>query len=338
MTRRVGIVGTGLIGASVGLGLRLHAWEVTGFDPDPSAIAAAKAVGAIDDEAADLAEAIHGSDLVVLAGPALAIMSQVAELDTATLVMDVAGVKSPVVHAVPEGVRFVGTHPMAGREHAGAAHASAGLFRGATWIVTTDGAQEADIVAIENVVHDLGAIPLRMTAARHDAAVATISHVPQLLALALTEAAAADDDALTLAAGGFRDLTRIALSDPAMWADVLVANRDEVSESVRRLAARMEAWAARLTEVEPVREQIGAARSIRQTLAPPVVAVGVILEDRPGSLAAVGRALAASRADVRDLQLRHGRHGGGGVLTLSVRPGEAEALRHALEDEGFELT
>jgi len=337
LTRRVAVIGTGLIGASIGLGLRLHAWEVVGWDPSPNALVGADAVGALDHEASSPTDAMVGADLVVLAGPALAIIEQVASLDTPALVIDVAGVKAPIVTAAAPGARFVGTHPMAGREHAGPEHASAGLFRGATWVVTTDEVQEADLVAVENIVHDLGGIPVRMSANRHDTAVATVSHLPQLMALALVETASDDDDAMALAAGGFRDLTRIALSDPTMWADVLVANRLEVGEAVARIAARMDAWVGQLTDTERVRDQIGSAREVRQTLAPPIVAIRVILEDRPGSLAAVGRALSASRADVRDLQLRHGRHGGGGVLTLSVRPGEAEALRHALEDEHFEI-
>lgn len=330
-------MGTGLIGASIGLGLRKHAWHVSGWDPSAEALAGAKAVGALDEQADDLESVLDGADLVVLAGPALATVEHVRGLKTAALVMDVAGVKGPVIDAAAPSLRFIGTHPMAGREHAGPEHASAGLFRGATWIVTTDSAQEADLVAVENIISDLGGIPIRMTAERHDHAVAAISHVPHVLAMALIEMAADDDDALNLAAGGFRDLTRIALSDPTMWADVLVANGRQVRTVLNDVAGRIGDWAARLEAAETLREHIGAARSVRQTLAPPVVAVRVILEDRPGSLAAVGRALATSHADVRDLQLRHGEHGGGGVLTLSVRPGEAEALSHALEDEGFEL-
>lgn len=337
MNRRAAVIGTGLIGASIGLGLRQHAWHVAGFDPSTQALAGAKAVGALDEDASDLDSAVAGADLVVLAGPALAIVGQVGQLTTDALVMDVAGVKSPIINAAGPGMRFVGTHPMAGREHAGPEHSSAGLFRGATWIVTTDGAQEADLVTVENIISDLGGIPIRMTASRHDHAVATISHIPHVLAMALMEMASEDDDALHLAAGGFRDLTRIALSDPTMWADVLVANGDQVRSVVGELVERLTEWTNRLEHPEPLREHIGTARAIRQTLAPPVVAVRVILEDRPGSLAAVGRALATSHADVRDLQLRHGEHGGGGVLTLSVRPGESQALSQALENEGFEL-
>lgn len=339
MIHDVAILGTGLIGASMGLGLRAEGKRIIGWDPSADALRSATEVGAIDATATSSAEATALADLVVLSGPALAVADQLGELDFAGLVIDVAGVKEPMVKAArAAGIRFVGTHPMAGREHPGAEHASARLFKGATWIVTDDHAAEPDLLQVERMIESLGGIPVRMSAARHDAAVAAISHIPQLVALALIEAAADGDDALELAAGGFRDLTRIALSDPTMWADVMVANREQIAVAADDLAERLRRWSTRLDAVEPLRSEIAAARKVRQSLAPPVVAVRLILEDRPGSLAAVGRALAASRADIRDLQLRHGPHGGGGVLTLSVRPGEAETLRHALEFEGFELT
>ncbi len=333
------ILGTGLIGTSVGLSLQNAGWRVVGWDPDEAAVAAAFELEGINAVATGRGQAIERADLVVLAGPPSAVVADLETLDTAALVTDVAGVKLPVVRAAGHLSHFVGGHPMAGREHAGPRAASAALFRGATWILCADATLPADLSRMQEIVTSLGAIPATMTAAEHDAAAAAISHLPQVLASALVQVAAGDEHAIDLAAGSFRDLTRVALSEPAWWAELLIANESEVRRMLRSLVDILDVWSDDLEQgaVDHVASRFREARRVRRTMAPPVVAVGVVLEDRPGELGAVGRALAASGVDVRDLQLRHGPHGGGGLLTLSVRPGEAEALRGALSDEGFEL-
>jgi prephenate dehydrogenase len=337
--RVAGILGTGLIGASVGMELRQLGWSVQGWDPNPQALAVASERGAIDVVAADVEAAIDGAELIVLAGPLNATIAELGNLDTDALVTDVASVKQPVVAAAPPTLRFVGSHPMAGREHAGPAAASRSLFRGATWVVTSDGATPADVDALSAVIAALGATPMVMTAAEHDRFVASVSHVPHLLAVALLAGIDEDDRAAALAAGGFRDLTRVASSDTGWWPEVLVANAAQVDDSLAELVRRVESVQNDLRRGERgrLRERLDAARTRRQQLAPSLVRVRVVMQDKPGEIAAVGRALEATSVDVRDLQLRHAPHGGGGVLTLSVRPGEAPVLRAALEGEGFEL-
>ncbi len=335
----VAIIGTGLIGASVGMALRTLDHRVVGWDPSPDEASEALLRGAIDRIAGSREDAITQADLVVLAAPPEAIIRHLDDLDTDALVIDVAGVKRPVVEAASRLPRFVGTHPMAGREHGGARHASPTLFRGASWIIATDGASSDDLHTVQVLLDRMGAVPIMMTADQHDDAVAAISHVPQSLAVALVEHAADDPMRLQLASGSFRDLTRVALSGESMWTEILNANSPTVASHLRQLAARLESFA---TLVEggnraEISALLTSARVHRQQMAPPVVAVPIILEDRPGELARVGEALASSHVDVRDLQLRHGRHGGGGVLTISVRPGEAEPLRDALRAQGFEL-
>ena len=292
-------------------------------------------MGAGETAAAEHAAALLGANLVVLAGPPAAILADVSTLDTPALVTDVAGAKVPVVAAATGLEHFVGGHPMAGREVRGADAASIALFRGAAWVLVTDGAHEADLARMEEIVGSLGARPLRMTAVEHDEAVAVTSHLPQVLAAALLGAASDTPRALDLAAGSFRDLTRVAASDPALWSGLLEINAGYVGPALRRFAVRLEAWADAIG-VENVEDALASAAATRRSLAPPLLAVRVVLADRPGELAKVGQALAASGVDVRDLQLRHGPHGGGGILTLSVRPGEAEALRSALAATGLE--
>jgi prephenate dehydrogenase len=164
-----------------------------------------------------------------------------------------------------------------------------------------------------------------------------ISHLPQVLAAALANEAADRTRALDLAAGSFRDLTRVAASDPSLWVDLLAKNAPEVNSAIADLQVRLGEVAAELADgkADAIRDFLNRGQAIRRSLTPPVVAVRVALADEPGELARVGRAFGTSAVDVRDLQLRHAPHGGGGVLTVSVRPGEAETLRTALQDEGL---
>ena len=333
------VLGTGLIGASIGIGLRGLGWVVVGWDPDEAAAEGAVTCGAVDRLAISSDEAMIDADLIVLAGPPVAIEEHLRALKTESLVTDVAGVKAPMVAAGRHITRFVGGHPMAGRESSGPAGASGSLFRGATWVLTTDHANSTDIEILARLVADLGAIPVVMDAADHDEAVAAISHLPQVVASALVNRVARHPTALDLAAGGFRDITRIALSDPGWWADVLVENRTALGSLIRGLGEDLRNWADLIESQD--REAVGAemlaARSARRSLSAPVAAVGVVLDDRPGEIARVGHALETSGVDLRDLQLRHATHGGGGVLTLSVKAAEADRLEAALKADGFRL-
>lgn len=327
------VSGTGLIGTSIALGLRELGWETLGWDTDPDALAGAAEIGAVDPvESIDAAQ-LAAEDLLVLAAPPTSIIDALHTLDTGALVMDVASVKAPVVSAA-RTPRFVGTHPMAGREVTGPGAARVGLFRGSTWVIVPDGAAADDVAAIEQIVAGLGARPVQMTAAEHDAAVARISHLPQILAAALLDGAADVPGALDLAAGSFRDLTRVAASDPVIWMDILKTNRAEVGAAVEQLRDRL---ATLTSSDDELLVALTDGQSLRRSLGPAIGVVRVALEDRPGEIAAVGRALEASEVDVRDLQLRHAPYGGGGILTLSVRVEECRALRAALESEGLSV-
>ena len=340
MSRRTAaLLGTGLIGTSVGVALRAAGFTVVAWDRDLSHLEGAGSIGAFDREASSQEEALDGADLVVLAVPAEATVEILAGLDTDALVIDVAGVKSPIAAAGTHLPHFVATHPMAGAETSGPEAASGSLFRGATWVVVTDHASTEDLAAVTEIVEAFGAVPVLMTAAEHDVAVALASHLPHLTASALVETVASDPDALSMAAGGFRDLTRIAASKAPWWPDVLVENRMAVIDALEALSQRLSAIADELRagEREAISQRLDATADIRRSMAAPVVGVRLVLEDRPGQMALVGAALSSSSVDLRDLQLRHATHGGGGVLTLSVRPDEADRLAEALRLQGFTL-
>ena len=334
---RIAVVGTGLIGTSIGLDLRRLGHEVVGHDVDAERAATARARGALDAVAPTLEGLWNPApDLVVVAAPPRATIELLGRIPPAFLAMDVAGVKVPILAAAGER-RFVGTHPMAGRERSGPEAASASLFRGATWVVVPGSAAPADLTLVVDLVRRLGANPVEMTAADHDAAVARISHLPQILAAALVDLAAADPGAFALAAGSLRDLTRVAMSEPGIWVELLGANEEAVATAIDEFVERLLAYRARLGNGDRLGEDLARARRLREGLAAPVTPVRVALADRPGELAKVGRALAATAVDVRDLQLRHAPYGGGGVLTIAVRPGEAAPLVDALAAEGLEV-
>ncbi len=335
---RVAILGTGLIGASLGMALRQVGWTAVGWDPSPGALSVALDRGALDVSRSSIQAAVESAEMVVLASPLGATLATLADLQTEALVTDVAGVKAPIIAARPPGVRLVAGHPMAGREHAGPTAATPALFRGAAWILCSDEAETDDVEAVEAMVESVGAVPLLMTAAEHDRAVAKISHLPQVVATALVNQVSNDADARELISGSFRDLTRVAASEPGWWPEVLMANQSSVGVAIDELIEHLSDMRDLLGGDEAdLADRLASARDLRRAMAPPAILVGVVLQDKPGEIAAVGRALEQSRVDVRDLQLRHALHGGGGVLSLSVRPGEAEPLKAALTAEGFNL-
>lgn len=332
----VGIIGTGLVGGSIAAGLTLSGWDVVGYDPDRESLEIAlerELIGIAVDSVAGILDA--PPEVIIVAAPPKATIEILTGLKTSTVVMDVAGVKSAILDAANHLPQFVGTHPMAGRESSGPRSASPALFRGATWVVAEGSSVEATDQAV-HVIETLGANPLFLSGAAHDDAVAKISHLPQLLAASLLASASETPEALDLAAGSFRDLTRVAASQPIPWVEILKSNEAAVLSAVddlRRQLDRIESGIR--ADDDELLSYLSHARDVRRALGAPVVAVRVSLADEPGEIARVGHALEDSHVDVRDIQMRHAPHGGGGVLTLSVRAGEEEALRHALEASGL---
>lgn len=240
---RVAILGLGLIGGSLGLALRARdlAEDIAGYDVLPGGTERASGRGAITDVAATPAEAARGAELVVLAAPVGAIPELLAEvapaLGVAALVTDTGSVKRPICTAaaelLPDPARFVGGHPMAGREQSGIEAADPTLFEGALWCLTPDHTTDGAAVSrMEALVRALGATPRTLDADRHDVLVGGASHLPLAAATALVATIAADPagpEALELAAGGFRDTTRVASGDPIMARDIMLANADNIA-------------------------------------------------------------------------------------------------------------
>jgi prephenate dehydrogenase len=288
---RAAILGFGLIGGSVARALRASpdsaGWEIAAWSPTGAGPRRAVAEGIVDEALSDPADALAGAELVVLAAPPLACLDLLdalggplrAALDGA-LVTDVASTKRAIVErAAGHGLRFVGGHPMAGRETAGYDASDAALFADRPWVVTPNGAAEADAAAIESLARRCGARPVVMDAAAHDAAVAAISHLPLVLAAALVEAVAGRPAAprpdwpaaAMLAASGWRDMTRLARGDPAMGAGIAATNADAVADRLRDVRAVLDAWIGDLDGPDGPRAEALAAhfREAREALGSP---------------------------------------------------------------------
>ena len=243
MFNQLGVIGCGLMGGSFALALKKAGLvkRVVGYSKSPSTTETAKRLGVIDQAAESALLAVSGSDIVLLAVPVAATEATLKAVrhlvSPDVLFMDVGSTKCDVVDAAKRTLRdrlpsFVPAHPIAGKESSGVAHADAALYHGKQVILTPLPETNGTLVQrATDVWSALGARVLKMTPENHDAAFAAVSHLPHLLAFAFFEAVArqpAGRDYLSLAGPGFRDFTRIAASDAAIWRDILVANKEEV--------------------------------------------------------------------------------------------------------------
>lgn len=341
---RAAVVGTGLIGASIALALKARGWHVTGSDADEGRAKEALAHGAIDEVGVD-----PRAEVTFVATP----VSSVAAAARAALergsgvVTDVGSVKAPIVAAVGSP-RFIGGHPMAGSEQEGLRGAGAELFEGATWVLTP--AADTDPTAfafVRSVVSSLGADVVAIDPDRHDALVALVSHVPHLVAATLMGMAAegAEEDAslLRLAAGGFRDMTRIAAGHPGIWPDICTENRAAIVSALDGLLAALGDMRAVVSagDRSGLLEVLERARAARTNLPAQVThpedlaEVRVPVADRPGVLAEVTTLAGELSVNIADLEIAHSAEGERGVLLLVVGAADADRLREALAERGY---
>lgn len=256
--KQLGLIGCGMMGGSFALALKRAGLveRVVGYNKSPNKTETAKRMRIIDDAAASILQAVMGSDLVLIAVPVSATFDVLKAvqfgLSKDALILDVGSTKQSVIQAAENvfgalPAHFVPSHPIAGKEQAGIEAADADLFVGKRVILTpterTDGSAIASAIAVWK---SLGMSVSQMTSAQHDAVFAAVSHFPHLLTFAYMNSLGAQPDAaqlLQMAGPGFRDFTRIAASDPAIWTDILMANRLEIlkqSSALRTSLAQME--------------------------------------------------------------------------------------------------
>ena len=341
------IVGVGLIGGSIGLALRADGWQVVGVDRDEQRLADAVARGAIDRTA--LVDELPACDLAVVATPGDATVGMVERLLAAGAgaVTDVGSVKVEIADRITDP-RFVPGHPMAGSEQDGLEGASADLFSGAMWVLCPTAATDDDVfAAVRDLVASLGANPIAIPAERHDLLVAVVSHVPHLTAatlMRLADGRATEHRALLrLAAGGFRDMTRVAAGHPAIWPDICVQNAeaivDVLDELVRELSAVRDVVAERdraalLGQLEQART---ARRNLPTTIPSPeaMTEMRVPVLDRQGEIAAIAALAADLDVNIYDLEIAHSAEGPRGVVVLLIETALAERLQGGLMVSGY---
>ena len=348
----VHIIGAGLLGSSIGLGLRERGVDVTLEDLSPTTVALAADYGAgrlrTPEDAAPA--------LVIVATPP-DVTADVVERALAaypeSVVTDVASVKlAPFAELTRRGTdltNYVGSHPMAGRERGGAIMARADLFVGRPWVVCRDGETPASALArVEAVALDLGGVLIEMTPEEHDRSVGLVSHLPQVVSsLLAARLVTATEQAIGLAGGGIRDTTRVAASDPELWVQILGANAAPVVELLDAFSADVAAFADALRDPA----QTGARRRIADLLSAGnrgvsripgkhgsserFTAITVLVDDAPGQLAKLLTELGELGINMEDLRLEHSPGAQIGFAEIAVLPEVAERAVADLVERGW---
>jgi prephenate dehydrogenase len=352
--KRLGLIGTGLIGASVGLAAkRAGVEQVAGYDSQEAAAETAQARGAIDEHFTQLDELLAaGVDLVVVAVPVLALettLNEVLGSDWETAITDVGSTKTNLAAGIQD-LRFVGGHPVTGSEAQGPEHATTDLFDGATWFLTpTTHTDPKRYRLVHGFVSALGATPVAIDPEAHDRLVALTSHLPHALANLLVNQAGSGriegHDPLAAAGGSLRDMTRVAGANPRIWVDIFLENAGPLQESLAEHRRRIEQLegALRSRDAGFLGRWIGEASGNRRRMlgdaypdAGELHRLRVHVPDRPGVLAGITQALGAERINIEDFELHHVSPDRGGTLTLLVG-GEEQAQRAAslLEAQGY---
>ncbi len=354
---RVAVVGTGLIGTSIAMAAIRAGEAVRGFDIDPGVLAEAAERSGLT-PAATLEECVGGATLVFVCAPIPDLPGLVAQIlrgSPDAIVSDVGSVKSQVMAGVTAAAhpaditRYVGGHPMGGSERSGPGHASASVLDGVVWVLTpAPDVPESSVARLSAWVEKVGARPVPMEAERHDRLVAMVSHLPQVASTSLMGLAAAEEagepEILLLAAGGFRDLTRLAASSPHLWSDILLANAGAIARAIDLYVERLTRLRTLIGsgDAGQVERAFGEAKQARLSLAAkPQVKAGVAVlqvpvPDRPGVLAEVTAAMSEAGVNIEDLQIVHSPEGGRGTVHLTVAADAALDAEQALRARWFE--
>lgn len=357
---RIAVLGVGLVGGSIGLAARRRLGaRVAGLDAVPENLERGLELGALDIAAGTLAEACEGADVVFCAAPVGA-LPELAEAALAAsgddaVVTDVGSTKRELVERLagaPQVGRFIGGHPLAGAETSGVENARAELFDGARWYLTpTEGSSGLHYDRLQRTVAELGARPQAIDAAAHDRMMATVSHLPHVLADALAsraaEALAAESERLPEVGPSFRDTTRVAGANPAIWRDILHANRDAVAGEIEAVVARL-GEAARLLRAGDADGidawHRGAGEDRRRLLGAglaggPVTELRLAVENRPGTVAEIALALGRAAVNIEDMALYPAPDMRTGAISLWVAGAdEAERAAAVVRDLGHSVS
>ncbi|MEH3034745.1 MAG: prephenate dehydrogenase [Aeromicrobium erythreum] len=342
------VIGCGLIGTSVALGLREQGIDVFLTDADPTVAADAAERGA-----GTVGEAPAPAAVVVAVPPSAAADTAVRALERwpHAVVTDVASVKAGIGAAVaarPGADRYVGSHPMAGSERSGPSAGSAQLFAGRPWaIAPTERSGDDAVRLVEEIAVMLGAVPIRMDAGDHDAAVALVSHLPHLLSvLAASRLTGAPTSHLALSGPGLRDVTRIAGSDPRLWIDILGANAEPVRAQLRAVRADLDrvidALAPGSVDAGTLADVLGTGRAGTRLIPgkhggtpADLATVYVQIPDTPGALSRLFAHTGESGVNIEDMRIDHELGRPVGLVEIAVVTGDADHLVTSLTERGW---
>ena len=340
----VRIVGSGLIGTSIGLALALKGVGVSMQD--------------LDSRAQGLAEDLIKSpskaevDLVIFATPIGALKSVLDrefEANPKAAFIDISSVKSKVKVEVSTSnlplERFLPTHPMAGREVGGAESARADLFQGRAWIVDTQGVDLDVVEKVSELIELLGGHAVDLDSAEHDKAVALVSHLPQLVSSLLAKQLHGGEERwLDLAGAGLRDTTRIAGSDSKLWREIVTANSQALTPLLQSLQSDLAELIATLEDESAIADLISAGQKGRARIpgkhggkAREYTYLPIVIEDKPGQLAALFEECASASVNVEDLTIEHSPGQFTGLITLALSESDAEKLSAHLKVHGWSV-
>jgi prephenate dehydrogenase len=347
--REARIVGAGLIGTSVALRLRECGWRVSISDLDSTNNGIANDL--LRNPAEDSSELFIPTLVVIATPPNEVIPSLKAEFETnpSAVFIDVASTKTKLQLEVNEisGLkeRFIGTHPIAGREVHGPQSARSDLFDGRAWIVTAGAEVNQEAIAqVEDFIRVMGATPYRMSPSEHDFLLARVSHLPQILSTALASSIDQVGSAIDLSGQGLRDMLRLAASDGSLWSEILLSNPQEVINSLKNFHAEVDeiedaltkGSATKLVAIFARANQVQARLSGKHGARPREYSyLNVIIEDKPGQLGALFNECAAISANVEDLSLEHSPRQESGLIRLALSKDDAVRLYSHLTQSGW---
>jgi prephenate dehydrogenase len=356
---KIAVLGVGLIGGSIGLAARRRLGaEVAGWDPDSGTLDRAAERGAIDVAAKTVSEACAGAEVVFCAAPVSELPGLVAAALEASgpdaAVSDVGSTKRELIESVGNasgGDRFIGGHPIAGAETSGVENARADLFEGARWYLTpTERVEGVLYDRLQRTVAELGARPQAIDAATHDRLMATVSHLPHVLADVLVSQAATalaeESERLPEVGPSFRDTTRVAGANPALWAGIFAANGDAVAREIDAVIGRLGEAAELLRSGDRAGLEAwhGRAREDRRLLLEAELAGGplselrVRVENRPGTVAEIALALGRAGVNIEDMALYPAADTRTGAISLWIAgSGEAERAAEVVRELGHDV-
>ena len=351
---QVRIVGTGLLGTSIGLALSKLGVKVVLEDSSPANLKLA-----IDYGAGSKAYSTDSPSLIVVCVPpdvAATVVARELTAFEAAVVTDVASVKSRVLEELQgfgaDLSRYVGSHPMAGRERGGALSGRADLFVGRPWVISANAeSSPAAVKQVEDLALDLGAAALSVSAAEHDRAVALVSHVPQLVSsLLAARLVAADASDVALAGQGLRDTTRIAASDPKLWIQILAANSSEIAAVLREFETDLHEVVSALENIDAAGSLSSLSRTLEAgnrgveripgkhgTKATAYAQVIVMIADKPGELGRLFNEVGEIGVNIEELKLEHSPSAEVGLVELYVLPSAEQRLIEELSGRGWKI-